>query len=72
MRGSSIISDLRNILVGIVKYRGYKFLDLVEITRPSCNMNSSCNYIVVIASSSYDYIVVTKSYSCDSVIVAMN
>jgi len=66
------MSDLRNILVGIVKYRGYKFLDLVEITRPSCSMNSSWDYLVVMASSSCDYIVVTMSYSCDSVDVAMN
>jgi len=66
------MSNLRNILVGIVKYKGYKFLAQVEITRPSCSMNSSYDYLVVMASSSCDYIVVTVSHSFDSVVVARN
>jgi len=66
------MSDLRNIPVGIFKYKGYKFLDLVEITRPSCSMNSSWDYLVVMGISSYDYIVVTMSYSCNLVVIAMN
>ena len=68
--------------MGIGEYRGYKFLDLVEITRPSCSINSSwdylvvmasssCDFLVVTATSSCDYIVVTTSYSCDSLVVAM-